>query len=206
VNAVWPNGDPRVLARAILADPRFHGTAPGEGSGSSLLGTIVTWLERRLGELLNAVGHALGTRSPLNVTIGALFLAAAVVALAYAIVRFVRLPRSRRRFAPARVTGLDREPASGELVALTLAAARDERWQAAASALTRAALRALDERGRLPFDPARTAREARLLLGDAAFDTFVREATTALFAAQAATPERFARLRAAYGQTFGAPI
>jgi hypothetical protein len=39
-----------------------------------------------------------------------------------------------------------------------------------------------------------------------AFDAFEREATTALFAAGAATPERFARLRAAYAATFGEAI
>jgi hypothetical protein len=66
-------------------------------------------------------------------------------------------------------------------------------------------LLALDETGRLRFDAARTAGEARRLLGDPRFDAFEREATAALFAAGAATPERVGRLRAAYAQTFGVP-
>jgi len=84
-----------------------------------------------------------------------------------------------------------------------LPAARAERWHDAASALARAALRTLDERERLRFDPARTPGEARRLLRDPAFDAFEREATTALFAAHAATAERFARLRDTYARAFG---
>jgi hypothetical protein len=44
------------------------------------------------------------------------------------------------------------------------------------------------------------------LLNDAAFDAFEREASTALFAAGAATPERFDRLRATYAAAFGDAI
>jgi hypothetical protein len=117
-------------------------------------------------------------------------------------VRFVRLPARRQRASHTSVA-LAGAVTSGELVALALAAGRDERWQDAASALARAALHALDERGRLRFDPARTPGEARRLLRDAAFDAFEREATTALFAEHAATRERFARLRATYADAFG---
>ena len=99
-----------------------------------------------------------------------------------------------------------RDESSAHLLALARSAAREERWHDAASALVRAALRTLDERGRLRFDPSRTAGEARRLLRDPAFDTFEREATTTLFADGAATPERFGRLDAAYDAAFGEPV
>jgi hypothetical protein len=67
------------------------------------------------------------------------------------------------------------------------------------------ALRALDERGRLAFDPARTAGEARRALRDRDFDDLAREGTSAIFAADAATAERFARMNAAYVRLLGDP-
>ena len=205
MNVLWPNGDPRDLARAIVADPRYRGTTAGDAPVPNLIDRIVTWLGARLAELVHAIGHALGSRTPLNVAIGVVVLAAAAAGLAFLCVRFLRLPARRRRPAAAS-TALERTATSGELIAQALAAARGERWRAAASALARAALHALDERGRLRFDPARTPGEARRLLHDAAFDAFEREATTALFAAGAASAEQFARLRAAYAAAFGETI
>jgi hypothetical protein len=125
--------------------------------------------------------------------------------LAFLIVRFVRLPARRQRAAIASVV-LERELTSGELIAQALAAARAERWHLAASLLARAALHALDERGRLRFDPARTPGEVRRVLNDPAFDAFEREATITLFAAGAASAESFARLRTSYAAAFGDPV
>jgi hypothetical protein len=205
MSASWPHGDPRDVARAIVADPRFHGTTSGEGPAPTLMGRLLAWFGGRLADLVHAIGHVLGSRTPLNVAIGIAVLAAIVAALAVLGLRFVRAPGRRRR-AVAVTTPLAHAPRSAELAARALAAAREERWHDAASLLARAALYALDERGRLRFDPARTPGEARRLLHDAAFDAFEREATTALFAAHAATPERFARLRSAYGAAFGEPV
>jgi len=202
VNAVWPHGDPRDVVRAIEADPRFHGTTSGTLAAPNLLDRIVAWCAARLLDLLHAIGHALGTRTPLNVAIGFIVVALiAVTAIALA-VRFARLP-SRRARAPMAIVPTAEAVTSADLIRAARAAARDERWHDAASALARAALHALDERGRLRFDPSRTPAEARRLLHDAAFEAFEREATTALFAANAATAERFARLRAAFSAAFG---
>ena len=201
----WPHGDPRDLARAIVADPRYRGTTSGDAPARSLIDRILMWLGERFADLVHAIGHVLGSRSPLNVAIGVAVLAAGAAGLVFLIVRFVRLP-SRRHGPAAASVSLERELTSAELVAQALAAARAQRWHDAASALVRAALHALDERGRLHFDPARTPGEARRLLHDPAFDAFEREATTALFAAHAATPERFARMRATYAAAFDEPI
>lgn len=202
MNVVWPHGDPRDVARAIVADPRFHGTTSDGTPQPNFLDRVLAWLGQRLVELLRAIGHALGAQTPLSVVIGTAVLVAAAVGVVVLVVWFVRRP-GRRQAAPGRQVRLERAPTSAELFAQALAAARAERWHAAASLLVRAALHALDERGRLRFDPARTPGEARRLLHDAAFDAFEREATTALFAAGAATPDRFARLRAAYAAAFG---
>jgi hypothetical protein len=203
VNALWPHGDPRDVARAIVADPRYHGST-GEAPAPGLLERILAWAGARLTDLFRAIGHVLGSPSPVNVAVGIAVLVLAVAALAFVVVRFVRLPARRAR-AHASSAALERASTSAELFAAALAAARSERWHDAASLLARAALHALDERGRLRFDPARTPDDARRLLHDDAFDAFEREATLALFAPQAATPERFARLRTAYAAAFGDP-
>jgi hypothetical protein len=203
VNALWPHGDPRALAQAIVADPRFHGATSSAAAQPSIVDSILGWLGERIAELFRFIGHVLGTRSPLNVTIGVIVLAVAAAVLGYACVRFMRLPARRHRSAAARPVPLAGAASSAELLELARAAGRAERWHDAASALARAALRTLDERERLPFDPARTPGEARRLLRDPAFDAFEREATTALFAAHAATAERFARLRDTYARAFG---
>jgi hypothetical protein len=202
---LWPHGDPRDVARAIVADPRFHGSTSNGAPAPSLIDRIFAWLGERLGDLVRAIGHVLGLRTPLNVAIGVAVLVVALAGLAFLIIRFVRLPARRRRPVTASIA-LERELTSAELIAQALAAARAERWHAAASALARAALHALDECGRLRFDPARTPGEVRRLLNDAAFDAFEREATTALFAAGAASAESFARLRTTYAAAFGNPI
>jgi hypothetical protein len=202
---LWPHGDPRDVVRAILADPRFHGETSNAAPAPNLIERFLAWLGERLEALLQAIGHVLGARTPLNVAVGVLVLVLAIAALGYLIARFVRLPARRQRRTATSIA-LEQPLTSGELVAQALAAARAERWHAAASALARAALRALDERGRLRFDAARTPGEARRLLNDAAFDAFEREANTALFAAGAATPERFERLRATYSAAFGDPV
>jgi hypothetical protein len=120
-------------------------------------------------------------------------------------VRLARLRGREHHPVTYAVTGLEAELTSTQLLELARRYAREERWHDAASALVRAAWRALDETGRLRFDAARTTGEARRLLGDPRFDAFEREATAALFAAGAATAERIARLRAEYAQTFGVP-
>ena len=200
----WPHGDPRDVVRAIVADPRFHGSTSSGAPAPGPIDRILGWLGQRLGDLLHAIGHVLGARTPLNLAIGAIVLIVVAAALAFLIARFLRLPARRQRAAAG--TALDRAFTSGDLIAQALVHARAQRWRAAASALARAALHELDERGRLRFDPARTPAEARRLLRDPAFDAFEREATTALFAAGAATPERFARLQATYAAAFGEPL
>ena len=200
----WPNGDPRDVARAIAAEPRFHGLTASAPPGPGLLERALEWIGDRLRDFVAGAGHALGDSAAFG-TLAILGLAAAVtVALIVLVERCRGLP-GRRHVARPRAVPLEDLPASSQLFAQALRFARAERWQDAASALARAALLALDERGRLRFDGSRTLAEARFSLRDPGFDAFEREATAALFAEGEATAERFARLRDAYGQTFGTP-
>jgi hypothetical protein len=205
VNATWPHGDPQALARAILADPRYRGTTTSDVAGPDPISQLLMWIGRHIGTLMHAIGRLLGTHSTANNVIAVAVLAAIVAGIALLVWRFLLLPGRRSTSARSGSVTLGDDLSSAALLALAFAAARDERWHDAASALVRAAMRALDERGRLRFDPARTPGEARRLLHDPAFDAFEREATTALFADGAATPERFTRMRAAFAAAFGDP-
>ncbi len=206
MNLPWPHGDPRDVARAIVADPRFHGTTSADAPAPSLWVTALTWIGDRLRDLFHAIGHVLGARNPLGTALGVAVLVVIAVALVLSAVRIARLPGRRAVSASASAgAGGDSAGTSDAWLARALAAARAERWHEAAAALVRAAFHRLDEVGRLRFDPSRTPGEARRALHDPAFDAFVHEANPALYAAHAATGERFARLRAAYGRCFGEP-
>jgi hypothetical protein len=203
VSAGWPAGDPRDVARAIAHEPRFRGDTAPVAAGPTLLERLFGWIGDRLHDLVRGIDHVLG---PANALSGVLAVVLVLAVIAGAIALFVRVARLRGREArpvARETTVLEPALTSAQLLELARRYARDERWHDAASALVRAALLALDETGRLRFDAARTAGEARRLLGDPGFDAFEREATAALFAAGAATAERVARLRAAYAQTFG---
>ena len=205
MSARFPNGDPHAVARAILADPRFRGTTTSNVDGPDPLTQLLTWIGERLRDLMDSIKHLLGADASVNGTLALIVLGIVVAALSFLFVRFLMLPGRRYRSNRSTVTALDADLSSAALIALALAAAREERWHDAASALVRAAMRALDERGRLRFDAARTPGEARRSLRDASFDAFEREAMTALFAAGAATADRFARMQAAYAATFAEP-
>ena len=208
MSAIWPHGDPRDVARAIVAEPRFGGTTAIAPPGPTLLERALSWVFDRLRDLVHTIGHVIGGPSPIGALIGIVIALAILAGLAVAVVWFARLPG--RTYAGASggypLQTPERVLTSRELRARARALAAAERWHDAATALVQAALLALDETGRLRFDPARTAREARRIVHDAEFDAFEREANAALFAAGAATPDRFALLATAYARTFGEAV
>jgi len=205
VSAGWPAGDPRDVARAIVHEPRFRGDTAPAVPGPTLLERLFSWIGDRLHDVLRGIDHALGPANALGGVLAVVVVLAVIVGAIVLVVRIARLRGREHRPVTHLATALETELTSAQLLELARRYARDERWHDAASALVRAALLALDETGRLRFDAARTAGEARRLLGDPRFDAFEREATAALFAAGAATAERIARLRAEYTQAFGVP-
>ncbi|HTD36799.1 MAG TPA: DUF4129 domain-containing protein, partial [Candidatus Limnocylindrales bacterium] len=60
------------------------------------------------------------------------------------------------------------------------------------------AQRALDERGRVRFDPARTPGEWRRAVRDPSFDALARDAVIALFGDRGADAALVTRMREAY--------
>ena len=196
----WPHGDPRDLARSIVADARYTGTTHPDAA-PGLLERIAGWIGERFADLVRGIGHLLGAQNPFNSAIGIVAVVAALGALGYLVYRLRPSPASRVR---ARVANVPLDPTTGsrEWLERALAAARLERWRDAAAALFTAALHRLDEGGRLAYDPARTAGEARRAVNDPAFDALAREGSIALFDARGATAERFGRMRDMYARAF----
>ncbi len=206
MTGVWPHGDPHDVARGILAEPRFRGVTAPQAPGPTLLDRLFWWIGDRLHDIFHALGHVLGGSGAFGNVIAILLILVAIAGLIAMFVLFLRLRSAVHPDVRAGRVPLAGAMTSAQLLALARRLASEERWHDAASALVRAALLALDEAGRLRFDPARTAGETRRALRDDAFDAFEREATAALFAAGAATPERFGRLLDAYARMFGVAV
>ncbi len=201
----WPHGDPREIARSIVADPRFH-VAAQPTEPPSLLDVAWRWIVDFLRGLLHAVDRALGARTPFEYAIGVAVIVVALALLGFGVYVAVRsIARDTRRRSPNGTTvAAEGSPQrAAALRAAAFAAAAERRFRAATGLLFAAATRALDERGRLIYDAARTPGEYRRLVRDPRFDALASDAVLALFA-QAEPPESlFARMNNSYDQFFG---
>lgn len=194
----WPGGDPRDVARAILAGGRFR-LAPASAAPAqrSWWDVAWAWVVTQLKALLGGIGRVLGGHNPLETVIGFGLIGAALLLLGlltYRLVRSavrVRGPRRAGGFA----AGVDvAARSSDDLRAAALAAARAGRFREAAALLFAAAVRGLDEGGRIAYDPARTPGEYRRLVRDPAFDALAGDTVVALFAAAEPSGELFERM------------
>ena len=133
--------------------------------------------------------------------IGFIVLALALLFLIVVTVRFVRFQLKRRVRAERRFGNAGALDQSGDARALferALSAAAAGRHHEAAALLWASALRALDERGRVRFDAARTPGEWRRAVRDPAFDGLSRDAVVALFGDRDVDAALVARMRSAY--------
>ncbi len=198
VSAPWPHGDPRAVARAVLADPRFHAgsalTRP-KSLWDYIADALSAWWHRLFDPLSHAIGNAAVTRA---IGIGVLVLVLAF--LLYVVARYARRLRIRRavRASCAAVAAIGTEADARTLLARALAAAAAGRHHEAAALLWSSALRALDERGRVRYDAARTPGEWRRAVRDPAFDALARDAVVALFGDRGADAPLVARMRESY--------
>jgi hypothetical protein len=197
IAAVWPNGDPRALVRSILLDRRYHagpqGPAPKTWFEQFLDALDAFW--RRLTEPLN---HLAGN-DLLSRIVGFVILLALLAALIYVAVRFGRNLRfGRAQRTAAHADALSAGADARALLARALAAAAEGRHHDAAALLWASALRALDERGRVRYDAARTPGEWRRAVRDPNFDVLARDAVVALFGERGADAALVARMRAMY--------
>ena len=202
MNAPWQHGDPRALAQQIVAQPRFRSAPQTPGARS--------WLEllfdalRRLWDAVTAPLRHLRGGQQLADVLAIVLLAVVLGALTYLIVRFARRTRATRRvrtLIAADPLGDVRDAAM--LHAAAADAAARGRWREAAALLWAAALRALDERGRVRYDPARTPGEWRRAVGDPSFDLLARDAVVALFGDRAVDGALVERMRSAYERILG---
>lgn len=195
MSAPWPH-DPRDVAHGVLSDPRFVLTAQKVERPwwAWLLDQIAAWWHRLWDPLSKAIGNEM-----LVQVIGYAVLAAVLVFLVVVVVRFARRVRLRRaERAPIAATPLGTDADARTLLARALAAAAAGRHREAAALLWSSALRALDERGRVRYDPARTPGEWRRAVGDPAFDALARDAVIALFGDRLVDASLVARMRDAY--------
>ena len=198
MNVTWPHGDPREVVHRVLADPRFQ-RAPHSASEKSWLDLALAAL-RDMWHRLTGPLRSLTGNSELTTFIGILVLIAVLVALTLVVAHFatrVSWRRARRARAGAAVT-MGAESDARTLFARALDAAAAGRHHEAAALLWASALRALDERGRVRYDPARTPGEWRRAVRDPSFDALARDAVVALFGDRGADAALVARMREAY--------
>jgi Na+-transporting methylmalonyl-CoA/oxaloacetate decarboxylase gamma subunit len=196
MTAPWTHGDPRAVARAVLADPRFRATPETTGKPwwEYLIDALRPWWHR----LFDPLGHAIGNEAVTRgLGVGVLVLVLAF--LVYVVLRFATRVRIRRAVRRSTVVdAIGAEVDARTLLARALAASAAGRHREAAALLWSSALRALDERGRVRYDAARTPGEWRRAVRDPAFDAFARDAVVALFGDRGADAALVARMRDAY--------
>lgn len=200
----WPHGDPDAVARRLLAEPRFRDalTPPGAKSWwEYVLEAIGRWWH----QLTGGLGKVFGNGAVATI-VGALILIAVILALTWVIWRIVRRPAGRaRRFASAaEIERLGRQADAAGLRDAAQRAYEAGRYRDAAALFWSAALRCLDERGSVRYDPARTPGEWRRAVRNAAFDAFARDAVVALFSPSGVDAALAARMRDGFDAAVGA--
>jgi hypothetical protein len=196
--------DPDALARAIVRDPRYRGHVDAP-PGTPWWHPIVQWIRDRLHDLFHGIGHvASGLGLPAEM-VGIVLLGAGAVGLVYLLVRLVAWYTMRTNvYARERGGGiaLDAIRSAADLRAAARAAASRGAYREAARLLFGAALRALDELGRIRYDAALTPGEYRRAVRDPRFDVLAREATVALFATREPDAALVERMEDAYDGLF----
>jgi hypothetical protein len=198
VTGAWPHGDPRELVRAVLADPRFQHAAKHPAQ-KSLIQRALDYLHDLWVKLTEPLHHITGSSKATQI-IGIMVLVVVIAGLAFVAARYAGRvswrPFSRAPRAGAEILGTEADART--LRARALEAAAAGRHHEAAALLWASALRALDERGRVRFDPARTPGEWRRAVRDPSFDALARDAVVALFGTAGADAALVTRMREAY--------
>jgi hypothetical protein len=207
LKGLWPHGDPRDVARSIVAGPSYRVPAAAPAPQPSWFELFLDWLGGLVRGLLHGLDRVLGAHNRFEAGIGFVLIAAAFALLGCAIYLLVRSylsgPRRRPRAGPETMPAAVAR-SSAELRAAARRAAQLQRYRDAAALLFLAAVRALDERGRVAYDPARTPGEYRRLVHDPLFDAFAGDAVVAVFAAAEPAGEIFERMSGAYDRLFAA--
>jgi hypothetical protein len=200
---VWPHGDPRDVARNILRDRRFGGQTSDKEPEPTIWDRIFTWIGDRLSEIFNHIGNALGSNNPWNVALAWTISIAIALGFIYLVYRLVSSYTLSRGESPSRRSkragyALGAQQSGAALRRAAFDAAQAGRYREAAALLFAAAIRTLDELGRVPYDAARTPGEYRRIVRDRDFDVLAGGAVVAIFASAEPQADAFERMSSAY--------
>jgi hypothetical protein len=202
MTTTWPHGDPRVVAHDILRDSRYR-DALAPPAQKSLWETLFEDLAHWWQWVTRPLGHFLGN-DLVTTIVGFGVLALAAMAIVLVVIWFAR-PIVQRGAMPRRdrSEALEHTGDARLLLERALAAAAAGRHREAAALLWVSALHALDERGRVRYDAARTPAQWRRAVRDPNFDRFARDAVVALFGDRAVDATLVARMRSTYDAVLG---
>jgi hypothetical protein len=199
MNAPWPHGDPRDVAHRILTDARYQ-IAPPHPAAKAWWDVLFDALRDLWNRLTEPLNHLVGN-STFTTFVGIVVLVAVAALLVVVIARYAARigvrPWVRER---GDASALSEDADARALFARALAAAAAGRHHEAAALLWASALRALDEGGRVRYDPARTPGEWRRAVRDPHFDALARDAVVALFGDRGADAALVARMREEYAR------
>ncbi|HEY4440500.1 MAG TPA: DUF4129 domain-containing protein [Candidatus Elarobacter sp.] len=205
MSSPWAHGDPRAIAHAILADPRYH--AADKPTAKSLWDIFWEWVGHWFDRLFGGLHISGGGNAGLALFLGYLVLAAVIVGVVAVVLLVLppgtRFAARRGRRGGGHVYALADEGDAMRLRGRAREAAAAGRYREAAGFLWASALHALDELGRVRYDPARTPGEWRRAVRDPAFDGLTRDAVVALFGDHEPDATLVARMDAAYDAALG---
>jgi len=166
-SSAFPAGDPNLVVRRILAQPAF--AAPSTTSTPpkpSLLQRAWSWAVEQVRKIFDPIRKALRGTSRAATALGVAIITAAIAVLAIALARIITFALLRHTPAPRRPAGeaIEFEQTAAEWRALAESFAKAGAYDAAIAALWIGALRLLDERGSVRFDPARAPGEYRRIV------------------------------------------
>lgn len=201
-----PARDPQALAREILSQSRFriHAQTP---AARTWWDAVRDWLGDRWNQLLNAFSHHVRLGGSASTAIGDVLLAVIIVLVVVVLVRLL-LSVARDGFAGAgdgiSALAVPADPAA--LHQQARQAAQQGAYALAIALLFRASLAALDARGLLRDDPARTVNEcrrdvrARAASLSGGFDCIARIFTAAVYAEDRVGAEQWNDAQRAYDE------
>lgn len=198
-----PPHDPAALARDILAQPRFRVRVQAPPA-RTWWDVLRQWLGDRWNQLLDAFAHHVRVGRGTSVAAGDVLIVAIIAVVVFAAVRLLLTMARESAGAGAQIVSLPHNADARELHAAAQLAAEDGAYAKAIALIFRAALAALDARGALRDDPARTVNECR---GDvraraahlsASFDVIAKAFTAAVYAEDRVTLAQWADAERAY--------
>jgi hypothetical protein len=203
LGAASPPKDPAEVTRRILTQARFRiyvHAAPRH----TWWDAVRQWLSDRWSQLVDAFAHHVHVSRSAGATFGDMLVGVAILIVVVFGVRLFLGIAKEGASAGRAGHALPEHTDPGELHAAALDAARNARYAAAIALLFRAALAALDARGVLRDDPARTVNECRADVRahaaalSTAFDSIARAFTAAVYAEDRVSDRAWSDARDAY--------